>query len=214
MRRFVHVFFLLLPFFPLSVKAQDDSLLYGGNFRFRDGVFLDYEQFRTNRPVPKKRIISSYDTTRLDFVKMVLSNNTLHFKDSTGAEMSRGSDKVWGYAENGAAYIYKNGQFNRITVMGSICHFTSMETQYMYTGSPTPYGSAYGTPVQQMVQLVLDVKTGTVSQFSVEVMQKLLERDPVLHKEFMALKKKKKKQSIFIYLRKYNEKHPLKFPAS
>ncbi|TND08342.1 MAG: hypothetical protein FD123_2373 [Bacteroidetes bacterium] len=209
-RKFILPFVLFLP---LLAQAAGDSIAYGSGFRFRDGIFLRYEQFRSNSPVPKKSIISSYDTTRLDFVKTMLSYNSVHYRDTANLEQSVGSDKVWGYAENGAAYIYVNGQFNRITVVGSLCHFTAMETHYMYTGSPTPYGSPYGTPVQQLVQLILDTQTGNVLQFTPEVMEKLLERDDALYKEFTALKKKKKKQSIFIYLRKYNEKHPLKFPA-
>jgi hypothetical protein len=33
-----------------------------------------------------------------------------------------------------------------------------------------------------------------------------------LYNEFIALKKKQKRDSIFLYLRKYNEKHPIYFP--
>ena len=40
-------------------------------------------------------------------------------------------------------------------------------------------------------------------------MEILLKNDAELFDQFMKLKKRKKADSIFIYLRKYNEKHPL-----
>lgn len=213
MHRHVRPFVLLLLLFaPLFSRAQGDSLTYGTNFRFADGIFLSFEQFRANKPIPKSSIISNYDKTRLDFLKMVVSYNSINYRDEKEAEQQVASDKIWGYAENGAAYIYVNNEFNRITVVGSLCHFTAYETHYVYAGSPVGYGSAYGTPEQQMVQLMLDMKSGNVYPFDVASMELLLKRDEALLTEFDALSKKKKKQSIFIYLRKYNEKHPLLFP--
>jgi len=203
---------LLVCFIQFSLRAQNDSLVYGKDFRFAEGIYLTYEQFRTNKPIPKSSIISTYESSRLDFLKMVTSYNSINYRDSSGAEQQVAGDRIWGYSENGAAYIYVHNDFNRITVVGTLCHFTAYETRYVYTGSPVPYGSPYGTPVQQLVQLVLDTETGRVLTFEADVMAKLLERDPALHKEFVSLSKKKKKQSIFIYLRKYNERHPLKFP--
>ena len=42
-------------------------------------------------------------------------------------------------------------------------------------------------------------------------MEKLLEADSALSAEFSQLKSKKKKDLKFLYVRKYNEKHPLYF---
>jgi hypothetical protein len=38
--------------------------------------------------------------------------------------------------------------------------------------------------------------------------------DPELYDEFNALRKKKKNQMKFLYLRKFNEKHPLYIPIN
>jgi hypothetical protein len=43
-------------------------------------------------------------------------------------------------------------------------------------------------------------------------MEYILQRDPALFAEYSALKKKQKRDQMFIYLRKYNDKHPLLFP--
>lgn len=200
-------------FFPALLPAQQDSVAYGNAFRFTDGVYLQFSDFRSNKPIPKSSIVSDYDPTRLDFIRQVLSKNTLIYKDANGTEQTVSTSKIWGYAENGAAYVWLNNAFNRIMVVGSICHFTAYETTYVYAGSPVGYGSQYGTPQQQMVQLMLDTKTGAVMHFDSDAMLKLLQPDKKLFDEFSALPKRKRKEQLFIYLRKFNEAHVLKFPA-
>lgn len=198
--------------FPLLLPAQQDSVTYGTNFRFTDGVYLQFADFRSNRPILKSSIVSDYDPSRLDFIRQVLSKNTFIYKDANGTEQTVSTSKIWGYAENGAAYVWLNNAFNRIMVVGSICHFTAYETTYAYMGSPVGYGSAQGTPQQQMVQLVLDTKTGAVMHFDSDAMLTLLKPDKKLFDEFSALHKRKRKEQLFIYLRKFNEAHVLKFP--
>jgi hypothetical protein len=63
-----------------------------------------------------------------------------------------------------------------------------------------------------MRQFLLDFSTGKIFDYSIGGMEVLLMSDPELHDEFTQLKKKKKKQSLFLYLRKYNERNPLYFP--
>lgn len=198
-------------FFPALLPAQQDSVAYGSNFRFTDGVYLQFSDFRNNKPIRKSQIVSDYDTSRLDFVKQVLSKRTFTYKDETGAEQTVTSFKVWGYAENGAAYLWYDIGFNRIMVVGSICHLTAYETTYGFMGPPGTFGGPQ-TTTQQLVQLVLDTKTGALLRFNSETMLRLLQPDKKLFDEFSALHKRKRKEQLFIYLRKFNEAHALKFP--
>ena len=48
-----------------------------------------------------------------------------------------------------------------------------------------------------------------VKDFTVASMEEILKNDKDLYAQFMSLKKKEKSNSIFIYLRRYNERHPL-----
>jgi hypothetical protein len=48
-----------------------------------------------------------------------------------------------------------------------------------------------------------------ITEFNVDAMEVILKNDAELYAEFMKLKKRKKADSIFIYLRKYNDVHPL-----
>lgn len=192
--------------------AQTDSVVYTQGFGFTEGVYLNFSQFRNNKPLPKSSIILDGDSTRPDILKQTLSKTTFQWRDSNGVVQSTKVNTVWGYSENKTVYTLLNSQFNRIVVIGSICHFTSYVTDYRYTGPGTYPNQQYGAPVETLQQYVLDVATGQFYAFQVSVMEYILQRDPQLYAEYTGLKKKQKRDQMFIYLRKYNEKHPLMFP--
>lgn len=198
----------------VNVQAQNsgDSVQYVQGFPFKEGIYLTYEQFKANKPVPKRDIIFGDDSTRTDFIKQALTKDMVVWKDSiTGNTVSAKVSSLWGYSENSSVYIRFNYAFNRIMVIGSICHFTSYVTDYMYTGPGTYPNQQYGTPVESLQQFVLDTKTGRILSYDVANMETLLASDSTLHAEFMSLKRRQKKDQLFIYLRKYNERHPLYF---
>lgn len=209
MKRVLSVLFL---FSSLLLNAQDDSVLYVQGFSFRQGIYLNYQQFITNSPVPKSAIVFADDSSRLDFLKLVVTKNSIQYKDTAGIVQTVKTTSIWGYSENKTVYIQWNYYFNRVTVIGSICHFASTVTNYMYTGPGTYPNQQYGTPVETLQQYVLDTKTGSIYDFNAQTISYILQRDPVLAAEYDALKKRQKKDQAFIYLRKYNEKHPLYFP--
>ena len=203
---------LLLLVLTCSVHAQkSDSVMYTPGFSFEQGIYLNYAQFMANAPVPKSAIVLNEYSTRLDYIKLALSKEWIQWRDTSGKIQTMKSSSVWGYSENNGVYIRYNYNFNRIVVIGSICHFTAYETNYMYTGPGTYPSQQYGTPVESLEQFVLDTKTGQVLAYNLANMEMLLRRDAVLFAEFDALKKRQKKDQMFIYLRKYNEKHPLYF---
>lgn len=206
------VFLFLLIALSARLNAQSDSVLYTQGFDFRQGVYLTYEQFRSNSPIPKSAIIFEADTARFDYLKQALSKESFQWKDSSGIIQTTKTTSVWGYSENKTVYVRWNYAFNRVMVIGTICHFTATVTNYMYTGPGTYPNQQYGTPVESLQQYVIDTKTGGIYEFNPSTMSTILHRDPVLFAEYDALKKKQKKDQAFVYLRKYNEKHPFYFP--
>jgi hypothetical protein len=210
------VFFAMLMISSLILNAQTDSLhsdsvMYVQGFSFRQGVYLNYEQFRSNRPLSKSALVFEGDSSRFDYIRLALGKESFQWKDSAGTVHSTKTSSLWGYSENKAVYIQWNGAFNRVMVIGSICHFAAEVTTYMYTGPGSYPNQQSGTPVESMQQFVIDTKTGTVYDFNVTTMNFILQRDPVLFSEYSSLKKKQKKEQAFVFLRKYNEKHPLYF---
>jgi hypothetical protein len=65
-----------------------------------------------------------------------------------------------------------------------------------------------------MRQYIMDFSNGKVMEYDVASVELLLMKDPELHDEFVALRKKKKKQLKFLYIRKFNEKNPLYFSVN
>lgn len=206
------VFFWLAISCVSILQAQSDSVLYTQGFAFNTGIYLDYAQFRSNSPIPKSALVFEGDTARLDFLRLLLTKDQFQWRDTAGIVHTTRTVSTWGYCENKSIFIRWNYSFNRIAVIGSVCHFTAYVTDYMYTGPGTAPSRQYGTPVESLQQYVLDTKTGSIYDFNPRTMEYILQRDAVLFAEYSVLKKKQKKEQAFLYLRKYNEKYPLYFP--
>jgi hypothetical protein len=204
-----HLVFILL--FPvLRLNAQTDSIPYSKDLNFKEGLYLTYADFRNNDPVPKTRIQTNYDKNALDFFKQEISKSEIKYVDASGAEQTVRTSKLWGYCSNNGIYINYGRDFSKIMVIGSICHFTAMIETYVgsydrYNGAPANMRS------YQLQQFVIDARTGKVGSFTLVNMEALLKQDEDLYNEFMKLSRRKRKDMMFVYLRKFNEKHPLYF---
>jgi hypothetical protein len=208
---------LLLIVATLKLSAQE-VIQYAPGFEFREGVYLNFEQFKNNNPVPKNSIISKFDKSDTEFLPSVLDEKTFSYKDANDSVQTMSTENVWGFSRNGNILISIDGDYNRIAVLGSISHFVATITIYN-SGMNSPFMNPYYGPgsmpnnTQEMRQMILDYKTGRTIDFTQENMSTILQRDQLLFEEFNALKKSQKKDMLFVYLRKYNEKHPLFFPA-
>jgi len=225
----------------VDVVAQSDTnvnlVKYTTEFKFRDGLFLNFEQVRTNKPIPKSRVLTSVDYRSNTFFDQVTESQTITYFDDLGNSQEFETRKLWGYSKNGILYINIQGTFNRITIVGNICHFVANITTYSnrygahspygyspygYGYSPygygySPYGySPYGySPNQRTTELrqfLLDFNSGKVLDYESKNVQMLLMSDPELHDEYSKLRSKKKQQLRFMYIRKFNERHPLYIP--
>ena len=69
-----------------------------------------------------------------------------------------------------------------------------------------------GSESTEIRQLILDFDNGKAYDYTLENLEILMMKDQDLYTEFSSLSKRKQKQLKFVYLRKYNDKHPLYFP--
>ncbi|MBN1788930.1 MAG: hypothetical protein JW830_00450 [Bacteroidales bacterium] len=226
---------LLVMLIVVSAQAfsqQDSSAMirYSPDFKFKDGIFLSFEQVKQNNPIPKSSIITTVAYDDPDFYDRVLREKKIQVFDNLGTKQEVPIKNLWGFSRNGVLYINLNEGHYRITMIGSICHFVASLTSYNspynsypyysygypYYGYPyNPYYSPYGgTQTSEMRQYLLDFKTGNVLDYDVESVELLLMADPELHDEFSSLNKKKKKQMKFLYIRKFNERNTLYFPKN
>lgn len=206
MKRFLTIIYA---FFSLITCAQPDSIAYSRDYEFTEGFFLAVDQFKNNDPILKSSVISGIPKNQLDFMKQLVEQKNIVFTDSKGVEQKIETLTVWGYCQNRSVYINFNKQFNKLIVIGTLCHFTAMVATSIGFRDPMGYGAGLNNTVDELRQYVFDTKTNKVFDFNVKNMEMLLKNDTILYDQFMALKKREKPDVIFVYLRKFNEKHPL-----
>jgi hypothetical protein len=214
-----------LMIFQTSVFTQTDSsrlVKYSPEFKFLEGIYVNFEQVKTNSPLPKSRIITSYDYNDPDFFDKIFEKDVVYYYDNLGNRSELKTKNLWGYSRNGFIYVKMEDGFSRITLIGSICHFIASITTKASYNSPYSY-NYYNDPYMltpssnsttEMHQYLLDFSTGRVLDYTVESIEVLLMQDPPLHDEYASLSNKKRKQMKFIYIRKYNERNPLFFPQN
>ena len=222
----------------LSGQEKEGMVKYTPEFKFNDGIYLNFDQVKLNSPIPKAKLLTSIDYNDREFFKKILQIDKIYFYDNMGVRQEIAKNTIWGYARNGVLYVQIQENFNRITFVGSICHFVADITTYdsRYYNSPygyyDPYYSPYGyssyynsynpyySPYRQsnaarneLKQYLIDFETGKVMEFDVENTELLLMKDSQLYEEYVQLSRKKKKELMFVYIRKFNEKNPLYIPV-
>jgi len=213
---------------------------YTPDFRFNDGIYLNFDQVKLNRPIPKAKLLTSIDYNDREFFKKILTNEKIYFYDNMGIRQEIAKNSIWGYARNGILNIQIQDNFNRITFVGSICHFVADIKSYdsRYASSPygyyDPYYSPYGysnyynpyssyyspySPYRQsnmtrteLKQYLIDFESGKILEFDISNTELLLMKDNELYEEYVQLSRRRKKELMFVYIRKFNEKTPLYIP--
>jgi len=230
----------------VMAQVQDTLVQYTPDFKFRDGIYLNFDMVKNNSPIPKARLFTSVDYNDKDFFDEVLSGEKIYFYDNLGVRQEIEKNAIWGFSRNGVLYIKVQDTFNRITFFGSIIHFvadvTSVSSNNPY-GYYDPYYSPYGSPYSRgyynpyyspyyspyssygypygsqpttrtdLKMFMIDFETGSEYEYDLKNLEVLLMKDPELYEEFVSMKSKNQKQMMFVYLRKYNEKHPIYLPS-
>ena len=59
----------------LTKAQQGDTLVqYTPDFKFRDGIYLNFDMVRSNSPIPKAKLFTSVDYNDKDFFDQVISS--------------------------------------------------------------------------------------------------------------------------------------------
>ncbi|MBN1109036.1 MAG: hypothetical protein JXR66_04015 [Bacteroidales bacterium] len=227
-----------------GLVAQDTSgmVKYTPDFRFKDGIYVNFEQVKLNNPIPKARLLTSTDYNDKEFFRKLFESDKLYYYDGMGVRQEIPVSSIWGYARNGVLYIQVQNNFNRITFVGSICHFvadiTTVDNRYYspyggyydpYYYSPynygygsyySPYGSYYspysrGSMTRnELKQYLIDFEEGKIIEFDQKNTELLLMKDAELYEEYVKLSRKERKNLMFVYIRKFNERNPLYIPVN
>ncbi|MDX9773132.1 MAG: hypothetical protein RBT02_06890 [Bacteroidales bacterium] len=229
----------------IMAQKGDTLIQYTPDFKFRDGIYLNFDMVKTNNPIPKAKLFTSVDYNDKDFFDQVISSEKIYFYDNMGIRQEIEKSSIWGFARNGVLYVKIQSAFNRITFFGSIIHFVADVTTNNQSYSPygyydpyyspyrsyyspyySPYSSSYYNPYSyggypyrnnssrsDLEMFMIDFETGKSYEYNLENLEALLMRDPELYEEFVSMRNKNQKKQMFVFLRKFNEKHPVFLPA-
>ncbi len=196
-------------FISLLGAAQTNTVAYSRDYEFKEGLFLTSEKFKANAAILKSSIISVLPKDQIDFLTQVTEQKTIAYEDSAGVEQKIETSTIWGFYQNRTVFINFNNEFNRVNIIGTLSLFSTIVVQAPLRNEPMGDMYAIEPSFTELRQFVFDTQTNKVFDFNAKNMEALLKNDAELYAQFMKLKKRQKGDSIFIYLRKYNEKQPL-----
>jgi len=212
--------------------AQDETpegmVAYSTTYEFPEGIYSNFERVIASKPIASARVVTDVDLFDREFYEKITSEKEIVIYDDNGVKTELKTSKIWGYGRNGALYINVAGSFHRISLVGSISHFVASVTTYNpnyydpYHYNPyysnSYYRGRYNSPNSSYAstdlrQYLLDFQTGEVMEYDSESVEIMLMKDPELADEYLALRSRKRSQMKFVFIRRYNEKHPLYFPS-
>jgi len=203
--------------------AQKDSVQFSLDFKFEEGIYINYLDFRMNRPISKELLVSKENKEQLDFIGKTIENSEYITFSFGGRDFKVKSDSIWGFSQNNSVYLNYDKKMFKIPVFGNISQLIVTEdisNQYRGTTSSAfyyNYGMTIGggpNNVREMKQMLFDFYSGKLIEYELENVEEILKRDEKIHREFMTLSRNKRRQKMSSFLRNFNQLHPIYFPAN
>lgn len=227
---------MLLPLFASGQRMVE----YRPDFKFNDGIYISFEDFKNNNPIPVTHVISNYDIRESDYLEQVLMHDSVNYFDNLYEERKVATHELWGFCQRNRAFIGfgAEGSFNNpeffdfypLVSIGAISFFTAFESYYRTIGPSPMMGVGYDpmfdsqmtvTETEQ-VQLLLAFKTGKIllakrgelGYIPTELVFHILQDDPVLLEQFRVLSGREQKQKGMFYIHEFNARNPIFFPVN
>lgn len=188
--------------------SQTDTVsggqVYDNDFRFRRGIYMNFEEFRTNKPsVTAFTLVENDGSGRAGGVLLQYSAT-----DTSGKMQNYTVRECFGFSDKGSFYISQGyeGYYYRLFIMGALTHYIS------FAGYNTPYYYSPNDPMAYVgsspdfAEYLLDFSSGRAFRFTYRDFADFLSKnDPDLYAEMM--KNRKRRKMLHFYLLKYNERH-------
>ncbi|MEO8066119.1 MAG: hypothetical protein ABI599_00360 [Flavobacteriales bacterium] len=192
-----------------ELVAEEDAswVEYRGGFDFREGIYRTFLEFRLNAPsLPLSSLVDSEGQPINDLRTF---DGRVYVADSTGKRVKVDEGRAWGFCNNNAIYVASAQGFVRMGMLGSLGHTVVEVWRVQSIGLMDS-----GTPV--LVDQLLNMRTGKWAVFNASSLREGISDDAPLIAEFEGLPKRQrnKPETLFQFLRRYNERHPLRFPPS
>lgn len=205
------LFSLLIALGCLFSHSQTDSVIFNKDVRLEDRIFLTYGDFRRMTGLKKEVIISTEEKEQLEFLTKVLYEEAFSYKE--GETLIKAISKnVWGYLQNSTFYVNYKGDFYRVPVFGSISYLVANVTVINPGFYDPRFGYSTGsTTTKELREFLMNFYDGQIEPFTLSRAEELLSADLQLYAEYDKLSRRKKKEQIYSFLRKFNQAHPVYF---
>ncbi len=218
------VFIFLFSLVGLTYGQQ--KVVLTKNFKFKDGVYLDFDAFKINRPSYK------WDTLSMNiFINpqtSIAQAERIELRDST--EKKFNLDDIWGICIEGIPYIRLPKDaldkslttFAAIKLRGKICYF-SYEKKEMKQIEMSAFNPLTGLPFRSMnVEREVDVlyekiflfETGEVKDFTVDNFKDWILGDQRLLNTVEGLKAEEVDEKLFKCLLIYDDRNAVSINSS
>jgi len=213
----MHYIILLICLFSASpgITGQEAGMMvvYTPDFRFRDGIFLNFNMVKRNAPVPKNALLIAEDYIDTDFFRRILTAEEIRFRDESGSVEVIRREEVFAFSVDGKLSIMYRERFSREVLIGQISLFTFSKQRY--------YGAFYRSAIDERPEereihpaggdvkdyerikyrgsntCLLDFTTGKVLKLNRRNLGLLLSRDKSISDEYMSLSKRWSKAQMF-----------------
>ncbi len=192
----------LISVFSIFHAVAQDSIRYDADFEFYDGLYLQFEDFRNDNPIPMKNIISAYSVADPMILKDIFESGTVRYRDRLGEERTIRSDNIWGYSWMGSPYVKLNAvrylgivfpnrarttgrnEFGKIIEIGPLC-LVQVNVETFVTPNDV---------LNQTGQFFLSINSGNAKEYNLINAEHYFADDGELLKEFLALESIVKKK--------------------
>ncbi len=209
--------------FAMQATAQTQSNFLGNSLPFKDGIYLSYDDFIQNKPSISLDKVKVKEKETRYFNKMKI--HKIQILDE-GKWQKMNLAEVWGICIDGMPhiqYMSRNnrnllfgkvakeprftGNFTRIRIIGSICHFHIED--YLSNNSNNYLNNQYSSfkdGFHVSTSKIMKLESGVICDFNEFNLGLLIQDDQKLFDHFK--QDEQKEQRIFLYLQKYNERNP------
>ena len=102
-KNIIPIISMLATLFAADLVAQSDSVSnvvrYTTEFKFREGFYLNFDQVKNNKPIPKSRLLTSIDYNSKTFFDQVTELQSITYFDDLGNSQDVETKNLWGYSK-------------------------------------------------------------------------------------------------------------------
>jgi hypothetical protein len=181
---------LLLSLISLEGYSQD-STLFDSKFKFRDGVYTSCLELIKNSPRYFDR----------NFKIVANSKNglgSIYCYDKVG-NLIQITDSIFAAVSKSKLYVRFGNRFYNLILVGSISTFV-IETVHNYSA---------GNSSTDNDLFFVDLNTGRIDRLNNINMDYIFKRDSLLYKDFLSISPSKRKKTLYSFILKYNQRHPI-----